>query len=256
MIEEVIFSNFKKASSYYAIGGVRFYDHSEQIIPIKFKDKSKQTFNTFYSVGKYSWLSGEVEAGDAWGGNYHVSNAFNTDIYQLPSYYADHNYWLSSYYKIPLRIKFYTPVNIKRMEFIPYPENTSRKPVSIEVEVKYRGLSQKESQFYDLSNSKIDQVYEYHFRRFNKIIIRQDNELGYFFDDYYPFKEMKLTPEYFIESRMKNLYHLTSGERVLTYEEIDFEKKGDFFKKSIDLLGNQRFLKSIDKVDFVEEEIE
>ncbi|OXS65584.1 hypothetical protein B1B04_24970 [Lysinibacillus sp. KCTC 33748] len=119
-----------KASSYYTIGGVRFYDREGNIYPIKFSTKNSSTSNVFYIKG--TDITGTVNTTNSWGTYYYVDSPFDTDK-SIVTNYPSINYWLSNSADT-IKISFNTPIAISKIDFVPYCANgTDRKQNSVEV---------------------------------------------------------------------------------------------------------------------------
>ncbi|MFJ7648584.1 discoidin domain-containing protein [Lysinibacillus sp. NPDC097279] len=145
-----------KASSYYAIGGIRIYDSYGNVYPIKFTTKTNTTLNTFYIQGTN--LTGTVSTKNSWGTYYFVDSPFDTDKSIVTSY-PSMNYWLSSSADT-ISISFDRPIAISKIDFIPYcADGTDRKQNSIEITVldtKNKILFQEK---YNTSTYLVNQIY-------------------------------------------------------------------------------------------------
>lgn len=160
MIKKIQFKNIKKDSTYYSIGGIRFYNKHKQIIPILFSTKDNFTKAQFHSEGQYANLSGEVSTSNSYGGNYYfIDSPFDTKKPQFPTKHQSNNYWLSSTAD-SIMIEFNEPVEIEKVEFIPYCESGTRKNRSIEVLIEKDDGEILYNEIIDTSNYIIDEVAE------------------------------------------------------------------------------------------------
>lgn len=154
-VKEVTFK-CTKASSYYAIGGIRFYDTNGNIYPIKFSKKSEPTTNSFYIQGTN--ISGTVNTTNSYGVYYFVDSPFDTDK-PIVSNYPDRNYWLSGTAD-RITITFNRVVPISRIDFIPYcNDGSSRKQNAVEITAMGESNEILLKESYDTSTYLVNQIY-------------------------------------------------------------------------------------------------
>jgi len=132
-VKKIEFKDMVKSDMYYAIGGIRFYDKSDTIIPIVFADKDKLTTNNFTVTG--SNTTGVVETTNSYGTYYFIDSPFDTTKLQDGGY-SGKGYWLSQS-ATEISITFDTPVsNIFRIEYNPKPDSqTNRNLNSLTIEI-------------------------------------------------------------------------------------------------------------------------
>ena len=115
-IKTVKFTGLSSTSFMYtAIGGIRFYDENNTVIPsgaiISNSEISAETDNFL--------LTATSGPGHAY---YYVGNAFNTNALQTGDG-TDYSYWMSSNDNQTLTCEFKTPVSkINKIEFVPLPD--------------------------------------------------------------------------------------------------------------------------------------
>lgn len=131
-VKEIIFET-TKASGYYTLGCVRIYFNDKEYYPIKFASKNHGTSNSFYI--EHTNITGSVSTSNSYGTYYFVDSPFDTDKSSTVASYSYYNYWLSSGTGV-ISIKFDEPINIYKINFIPYSGDGSDRKQNA-VNVKY-----------------------------------------------------------------------------------------------------------------------
>ncbi len=154
-VKKIVFK-VNKASTYYTLGSVRFYDEDDNIYPITFPLKDQSLENTFYIQGTN--ITGNVNTTNSYTGYYFVDSPFDTDK-PVTTTYPQKNYWLSSNTDT-ISISFNSPIKISKIDFIPYcGDGTDRKQNTVEITAIDHSDKVALSKVYDTSAYVINQVY-------------------------------------------------------------------------------------------------
>lgn len=132
-IKTIKFKDMEKSGTYFGLGGIRFYDKSNILIPIVFSVKNELTVNNFTVTG--SNITGSVNTANSYGTHYFIDSPFDSTKPQDGSY-SSKGYWLSSSAS-EISITFDTTVeSLFRIEYNPKPDShTDRDLNSLTIEI-------------------------------------------------------------------------------------------------------------------------
>lgn len=145
-----------RASTYFTLGAVRFYDEKGNVYPVKFHAKDQLLENTFFIQG--TKITGKVNTTNSYSTYYFVDSPFDTDKPTVTTY-SHRNYWLSSIADT-ISVSFDIPIKISKIDFVPYcGDDANRKQNAVEITAINHNGQIAISKIYNTTSYLINQIY-------------------------------------------------------------------------------------------------